>query len=186
MSRLASLIIFAAVGACGNSQAGTSASPSAAKAAMLPDRLLSCTLGRAKNIDPARHQTTGDIEYEGAHRFELFLPSIPVHQGPLPDPTDPAEPVDPRTQIVSDTSGLTRGVPPGFDRVADLWPERVELMRITGPIESNLIVISEIDEKAGRANLFMTKAADAATLDWKNVYSGGCTISNGTNQVAAK
>jgi hypothetical protein len=41
---------------------------------------------------------------------------------------------------------------------------------------SRLIILSEIDERKGTANLFMTRAADAGSLDLANVYQGGCSI----------
>lgn len=144
--------------------------------AILPARTLSCVLGRATNLDPSKQQTTKDIIYEGRHDFALYLPSIPIRQGPPPDPGDPAEPVDPRTRIVSDPTGLFRGVPSRFDRVADLWPVRVELLTITKPPVARLIIISSIDEKAGTASLFMTDSVDAATLDLEHVYQGNCTV----------
>ena len=147
---------------------------------MNPDRTLDCTLGRATNLDPARNQTADEIRHEGAYRFSLFLPARPQHAGPPPDPTADPEPVDPATRILSDPTGLAADMPQGFYRVADLWPQRVELVgRIAGSPLVRFVVISEIDLLAGTANLFMTRAADAASIDLGTVYQGACRISGG-------
>lgn len=145
-------------------------------APMQPARVLRCTLGRALNIDPMKNQTVADIRYEGAHRFDLFLPAIPVRQGPPPDPADDPEPVDPATRVLDDPDGLAADMQPRFVRVVDLWPQRVEMAgRIEGLL-SRLIVVSEIDPQRGTANLFMTRARDAGSLDLAQVYQGGCTV----------
>ena len=159
---------FAAVGA--------PAAPNLAASALHPDRTLFCTLGRATNIDPSKVQTTADIKYEGRHSFVLHLPAIPVHQGPAPDPTDAAEPVDPRTRIVSDPANLAAGVPRRFDRVVDLWPKRVEMVTSIEPSLVHLIIVSSIDPVRHTASLYMTRAKDAATMDLNNVYQGDCRV----------
>ncbi len=146
------------------------------RAAMLPARTLQCTLGRALNLDPSRHQTLDEIRYEGAHSFTLFLPPAPKHVGPPPDPSADPEPVDPAARIVADPSGLATAIPRKFSRMADLWPARVEIATALEPPLTHIIIISEIDEAKGTANLFMTRAADAASLDLQNVYQGGCTV----------
>lgn len=148
----------------------------AAPVAMQPARTLHCTLGHALNIDPMKNQTVADIEYEGAHRFSLFLPAVPVRQGPPPDPGDDPEPVDPATRVIDDPDGLARDMQPQFVRVVDLWPQRVEMAgRIEGLL-SRLIMITDIDTAKGTANLFMTQARDAGSLDMKQVYQGGCKV----------
>ncbi len=141
-----------------------------------PDRLLTCTLGRALGLDPNRMQTVDDVKYEGAHSFSLLLPSAPVRTGPPPEPTDLPEPVDPRTQILADPSGLARDVPPGFLRVVDMWPDRVEMMQSVSPPTSHLIIVSDIDTANNTASLFMTHAQDAATFDLDRVYQGKCKV----------
>lgn len=146
---------------------------------MLPDRLLRCTLGRATNLDPKKQQTTADIVYEGEHEFELFLPAVPVRQGPPPDATEPAEPVNPQTRIVADPDGLTNGFPRRFDRVVDYWPERVEMATTIDDPLVNLIIINPIDATSGSASLFMTQATDVATYDLSKVYQGSCTVQTG-------
>ncbi len=181
MRKIAVTLPLLLIAACGNS-AGINPSKSEAQApsGMLPDRLLRCTLGRALNLDPSKTQTIAEIKYEGAHSFSLFLPSVPMRTSEPPDPTLPAEPVNPATRITSDPSGLTKSVPPGFDRVVDYWPERVELTRVVSEPLVNLIVVSDIDTKKGSANLFMTQATDAVTFDLKHVYQGGCSVLTGT------
>jgi hypothetical protein len=167
--------------ACATST-GVQAKP---RAEMLSARTLDCTLGRALNLDPSKAQTIADIRYEGAHRFTLFLPPAPVHSGPLPEPTDPAEPVDPATRIVADPSSLASDMTPGFLRVIDLWPRRVEMIgAIRESMLTRLIIISDIDPDQGTANLFMTRAADAGSLDLDSVYQGGCQIES--SRVAGK
>lgn len=151
------------------------------EAAMLPDRLLRCVLGRATNLDPKKDQTLADIVYEGKHEFTLFLPSIPVRQGPPPDAIDPAEPVDPRTRIVADPDGLTSSFPRRFDRVVDYWPDRVEMTTTIDNPLVNLIIINPIDAANGSARLFMTQATDVATFDLSKVYQGSCTVLTGAD-----
>jgi hypothetical protein len=171
------LLLVAACGNAGQSQpATTKENP---KESMLPDRLLTCTLGRALNLDPSRKQTVADVKYEGRYPFALFLPAAPVRQTPPPDPTELPEPVNPKTRIVSDPNGLTKDVPAGFDRVVDIWPERVELARTIVEPLTHLIIISDVDTRAATANLFMATATDAATFDLTSVFSGQCKVTAG-------
>jgi hypothetical protein len=174
-----SALMIALATASATAAATAATTPPPAAPAMLPDRLLTCTLGRATNIDTKKNQTIGEIIYEGSHPFALFLPSVPVRTTPPPDATDPPEPVDPATRIVADPGGLARDVPAGFDRAVDLWPERVELARtVQGPLV-NLIIVSDIDVGKATANLFMTQATDVATFNMKGIYQGGCTVVTG-------
>jgi len=144
--------------------------------APLPDRLLSCILGRATNLETHREQKRSEVIYEGRHKFALYLPAGPARTTPPPDPIEPAEPVDSRTRIVADPDGLTNGIPRRFDRVVDMWPERVEMTTTIAEPLVNLIIVSDISADGQWANLFMTKATDVATLDLKNVYSGTCHV----------
>jgi len=148
----------------------------AAPATMLPARLIDCTLGRATNLDTKKNQTVADIIYEGAHHFSFYLPAIPARQGPPPDATEPADPVDPRTTIVSDADGLTAKFPNRFDRVVDLWPERVEMTTTIDDPLVNLLILSSIDPQRKTARLFMTQATDVATFDMKHIYEGACRV----------
>lgn len=143
---------------------------------VIPGRLLTCVLGRATNLDPHREQKRSEVIYEGHHRFALFLPETRQRVTPPPEPTEPAEPVDPRTRIVADPDGLTKDVPNRFDRVIDVWPERVEMITTVADPVVNLIIVSDIATDGKSAYLFMTKASDLATLDLKNVYSGNCNV----------
>lgn len=150
-------------------------SPAKSDPRMLPARKLSCTLGHALNIDPSKNQTVADIRYEGAHAFSLFLPAGQARQV-APDPSDDPEPVDPATRVLADPDGLARDMAPAFVRVVDMWPHRVEMAGRIGQNLSRLIIVSEIDAQKGTANLFMTRAQDAASLDLTQVYQGGCRI----------
>lgn len=143
---------------------------------LIAARTFRCTLGHAINLDPSKDQTMADIRYEGSYSFALFLPASKRRNTPPPSATDPAEPVDPATRVLDDPAGLRRGVPEGFARVVDLWPDRVEMTQvIQGPL-LHFIVINQIDTVAGSANLFMTTATDVAAMNLKTVYQGPCKI----------
>lgn len=142
----------------------------------LPDRLLDCTLGRATNIDPSRLQDNGEVIYEGAHRFRLFLPAADKRTTPPPDATEPPEPVDPETRIVSDKDMISVATSTGFERVIDYWPDRVELVSPIDPPQMSLLIVHPINEQTRQATLFLTRAKDLATFDLQHVYQGGCTV----------
>lgn len=155
---------------------------------LIPARTLRCTLGHALNLDPAKEQRMDEIEYEGSHEFALFLPATILRTGPPPEATDPAEPVDAATRILSDPSGLRRDAPPGFDRVVDLWPQRVEMTQTIKRPLVHFIIINQIDEANQTANLFMTTAPDIAAMNLKTVYQGPCriTLTPARNQSARR
>ncbi|MFM6829323.1 MAG: hypothetical protein ACKOVA_03135 [Novosphingobium sp.] len=157
-------------------QAAEFSQGASAQPATIPARLLTCVLGRATNLDPHREQKRSEVIYEGSHKFALLLPETPRRTTAPPDPTEPPEPVDPRTRIVADPDGLAKQVPAHFDRVIDLWPERVEMVTTIAEPVVNLIIVSDISPDGKQASLFMTKATDVATLDLKNVYSGSCNV----------
>ena len=145
---------------------------------MLPDRYLSCVLGRSTNLDPQKEQKASDIVLEGRHEFALRLPPIAKHSGAPPEPTDIPEPVDPRTAVLSDPDGLTQGVAAKFSRVIDLWPRRVEMIApVVGMPLYNMIILDTIDPVTKRARLFMTRIKDAASMDLGNIYQGECQVS---------
>lgn len=167
----------------GRADAGVS---SASAAAQLPARLFDCNLGRIANFDPNRDQPTSEYVYSSRHAFKFFLPSIAARTTPPPEATDPAEPVDPRTRILSDPDGIARealGRP--FNRVVDLWPTRVEMTTQIDPLTVNVIVIDRVDLKRSTALVFMTKANDAVTFDLKHLYFGPCRFSTGGAATAA-
>ena len=172
------------VASCTSAAAPVAKEPAAASA-MIPARLLRCTIGRALNLDPSKRQTIADIRYDGQYQLDLFLPAIAKRTASPPDATEAPEPVDPATRILQDSAGLTREVPPGFDRVVDMWPERVELTRIIREPLTNLVIVSDVDESHGTANIFMTQATDAVTFDMQHVYQGGCVVTQGSAAVAA-
>ncbi len=168
-------------------QASAAVKGASVAGAMLPDRYLTCILGRSTNIDPGKPQTTADIISEGRHKFVLRLPPIPVHRGELPDPTDAPDPVDARTRVLLDADGLTTGVVLTFNRVVDLWPTRVEMLSaVVGSSWSRMIIIDPIDPAAGRAHLFMTRVRDAASMDLQHIYQGECTIADRLSTTAAR
>jgi hypothetical protein len=153
--------------------------------AMLPDRLLDCTLRRITNFDPNRNQGPGDFTFEGRHRFKLFLPAIPVRTTEPPASTSPPEPVDPRTRIVADPDGLAREAPIRFDRVVDYWPDRVEMTAPISNVAVKLIIVTPIDLQRKTADLFMANANDAVTWDHDRLYSGSCSVVAGPAAVRA-
>lgn len=159
--------------------AAEAGAPTGGPEPMLSARLVKCTLGRALNLDASKNQSLADLKLEGAHRFSLLLPPVPRDRGPPPEPSADPEPVDPAVRVVEDPDGIAGDMRHPFYRVADRWPERVELVgRIVGQTYVRFIVISEIDPAKGTANLFTTKAEDAASLDLQNVYQGGCTVTS--------
>lgn len=170
---LAAAGVLGALAACSPSGQATAAGPD-----MNPPRLLSCVLARATNLDPSKPQAAQDITFEGRHDFALFLPAASKRKGPPPDPTDAPEPVDPATHISADPDGLARDASPVFQRVVDLWPERVEMIAPIDDKTLRLIIIHDIDPATGKASLYMTRAFDAASMDLQQVYQGSCTISN--------
>lgn len=143
---------------------------------VIPARTVQCTLGRMTNFDPHRQQTASEIIYEGKHTFTIFLPETIKHVGPPPDATEPPEPVDPRTRIVADPDGLTAKYPQGFNRVVDLWPDRVELATTIDEPRANVILLSNVDPARHTARIFMAEASDVATYDLDHLYGGDCTV----------
>ena len=154
---------------------GSGARASSASA-RLPDRVLTCHVGHATNLDPLKQQDRTEITFDRYGELVLRLPPIPIRDTPPPDATEPADPVDPGTKIMADPTGITSGTLGRFDRVIDLWPERVELtMPMDGGV-SKLLIVSDYDSKDGSAQLFVTTAADLATFDLKNTYLGPCSV----------
>ncbi|OYW86457.1 MAG: hypothetical protein B7Z20_07335 [Sphingobium sp. 32-64-5] len=111
-----------------------------------------------------------------ARRLSLYLPGIDARTAPPPDATEAAEPVDSRTRITEDPDGLTADAPGPFDRVVDLWPERVELARTTATGAFKTLLVSDYDPARGTARMFLGTAADITTYDLKRIYMGECTV----------
>ncbi|WP_225010298.1 MULTISPECIES: hypothetical protein [Novosphingobium] len=152
--------------------------PAAATAepARLPDRTLNCRLGHATNLDPLKQQDRNEITFDSYHALSLRLPPIAARTTPPPDATEPAEPIDRRTRILSDPDGLTAGTLGTFERVIDLWPERVELTLPMDGGVSKLMILSDYDPATQTAQMFMTNATDLATFDFKQTYLGPCAV----------
>lgn len=150
------------------------------KPSVIPGRLLECTLGRITNYDTSREQAASEYVFDGRHKFSLYLPAAAARTTPPPDPIDPPEPVDPQTRIVADPDGLARdseAVP--FNRVVDLWPERVEMTKPINNVAVTLVMVGGFDQARSTTTLFLTKANDAATFDLKNLYYGQCGVTLG-------
>lgn len=181
--RCGALAVVVCLLAAGASPAAVAAKPKPAAGAagrpapaMLPERLIECTLGRITNFDPDKNQSVADFKFEGRHRFSLFLPAIPARTAPPPQSTEPPEPIHPDTRIVSDPDGLARGARLGFNRVVDDWPRRVEMTAPISDVAVNLIVVDQINEGRQTAGLFLTRANDAVTFDHQHLYSGQCKV----------
>ena len=168
--------MFGASGMSANAAASGTSGPGKPAPRMLPNRLVTCRLGHAVNVDRTREQTADEVTYDSWHDFALFLPAIPARTTPPPDATDPAEPVNPRTRVVHDPDGIGAGTIGPFIRVIDIWPNRVELIKPMKDNVSKLFVLSEVDTAAGTARLFVTDAQDLATYDLGKIYSGACTV----------
>lgn len=152
------------------------ASGAAAEPTRLPARLVTCTLGHATNFNPEQQQTLDDITYDTHHRLSLYLPAIAARTTAPPDATEEAEAVDPRTRVTEDPDGITADAPGAFDRVVDLWPERVELAKTTPTGRFKTILVSDYDPARGTARIFLGTAGDLTSYDLKRIYMGECTV----------
>lgn len=146
---------------------------------IVPARTFRCKLGLALNLDPTKAQRMDEIQYEGSHDFTVFIPAAVSRGRPATDSVDPTTAADPSTQVLADPSGLRRGVPAGFERMVDLWPERIELTQTIERPLAHFMVINQIDESTQTANLFMTTATDVAAMNLKTVYQGPCSYALG-------
>jgi hypothetical protein len=144
--------------------------------AAIPARTLTCTVGRATNIDTSRIQRIDEIVLEGQHVVAISLPPVRQWQGPTPDPSDPPLPVDKRVRISADPDHILADAGPQFDRVIDMWPSRVEMVARMKPPLGKLIIIHDIAADQSTARVSITSAADAASLDINNMYLGPCRI----------
>ena len=145
-------------------------------AAMLADRLLTCSIGHVINFDPHQDQTAAELRFDGFHDFSLFLPAIPALKGAPPDASEAAPAVNARTRIISDPDRISGQPDRSFGRVVDLWPDRVELSATIAGSLLNTIVISPIDTAQGAANLFMMRATELTHFDAKHIYQGHCRV----------
>ena len=165
--------VLALGGSAAQSASGAENKPAGA---MLPDRTLTCDLGHATNLDPLKDQTDTDIIYDSRHVFGVHLPAVPARTTPPPDATEPPEPVAKGTRIIADPDGIAKDVIGPVVRVADLWPERVELTLPISSYEVKLIIITDFDAPSGKARMFMTNAKDAATFNMDRIYGGNCMV----------
>ena len=160
--------------------AGLAASPAVARDTshpeLIPARLLECTLGHATNFDPEQQQTVDDITFDTHHRISLFLPASARRKSPPPDALEKPETVDPATRIVDDPDGIAADAPGQFERVVDLWPDRVELAKPTVRGAFKTFLISDYEPDRATARLFLGTAADLTTYDLKRIYMGACRV----------
>ncbi len=156
--------------------AATSAMVNQISTAAIPARTLQCVLGRGLNVKPGESQTIEEIGLEGRFEMDLFLPEAPRRTAPPPDAIEAPEPVNPATRVTRDSGNLLKDVPIGFDRVVDLWPERVEMVRAIAPMKSHLIMIDQVDPTERTARIYMTTASDALTFDLNRFYLGNCQV----------
>lgn len=144
---------------------------------MVPDRLLDCAIGHVTNFDPAHVQTTGELVHDSMHRFVVFLARGKRMVGEPPNALDAPPKVNPRTRIIFDPDHISGQMTPGFTRLVDKWPYRVET---AAPIDRrgmlNAIALNPIDEKAGTANLLMVRAAELTHYDPDHIYQGTCRV----------
>lgn len=147
---------------------------------MIPARLLDCSLGKISNFDTQREQAPSEYRYSSHHKFTLFLPETPVRTTPPPEATAPPEPVNPQTRIIADPDGIASDAAANaFDRVVDLWPERVEMTKPISNVAVKLLVIDGFDPGQSAVTMFLTSANDAVTFDLKNLYYGRCGVKLG-------
>jgi hypothetical protein len=151
----------------------------------IPARLFDCALARITNFDPDKEQRPADYIFEGRYRLQIFLPSIPMRTTPPPQAPQPPDPVDSRTRIVADPDGLAREPGLRFNRVVDLWPERVEMTAPISDTAVKLIVVSGGGDAKDTAEIFLANANDAVTYDLAHMYTGTCKVNSGAAAQAA-
>ncbi len=145
--------------------------------ALLPARSLTCDLGHATNVDTTRDQTFAELVFDGQHQLGLFLPAIPVRTTEPPDPVyQPTELVNKNTRITRDPDRITADIVAPFNRVVDLWPERVEMTAPMAAGKSKLLIVTDYDASTGKAKLFMTNARDLLTWDMDKIFAGFCDV----------
>lgn len=153
---------------------------------MLPDRRLDCTVGHVTNFDPAHEQTADELRFDSHHRFSFFLARGRRMTGAPPETFEAAPKVDPRTRIIADPDGVSGQNGPGFGRLVDKWPYRVEL---STPIDDkgllSAIALHPIDEAKGTAWVLMLRASELTHFDAAHIYQGTCKVLTGKAATAA-
>ena len=140
----------------------------------LPDRVLTCTVRHITNFDPGREQTAAELQFDSVHRLVLHLPPIAKRTTPPPEAFEKPDPVDPRTRVLADPDSIA--ATSQFDRVVDIWPERVELAATLQGNLRSVIVINAIDATARTANVFLTRATELTHFDASRIYQGACSV----------
>lgn len=145
--------------------------------ALLPARSLTCDLGHATNVDTSHAQTADELIFDGRHQLGLFLPAIPVRTSEPPDPAfQETEPVNKNTRITRDPDRIAADIIAPFNRVVDLWPERVEMTAPMAAGKSKLLIVTDYDAATHKAKLFMTNARDLMTWDMDKIFAGYCDV----------
>jgi hypothetical protein len=162
MAVLEFLLMLAAVAA--GEPSAAQAEPAAPEVKLdpaTPARALQCMLGKATNIDLSKDQKPSDIQYAGAYSLKLSLPAA--------KDADKA-----KYHVVADPADLFEKST-DFARVADMWPQRVELA-LPSTVGFNFAVLSDIDPRSRKATIFVGRGKDSASLDPSFVYAGSCVI----------
>jgi len=142
----------------------------------LPDRMLTCSIRHITNFNPEKSQTAAELKFDSVHPFTLFLPGIVKRTTPPPEPFEKADPVDSRTRIIADPGKIAPQPRHRFERVVDMWPDRVELSSVISGKLLNVIVIHPIDMASGTANMFTTRATELTHFDAHHIYQGECKV----------
>lgn len=148
----------------------------ATRAALIPDRLLTCSVRHITNFDPQKEQTASELNYDTVHALTLFLAKIPVRTKAPPEAYEKPEPVNRRTRITADPDHIAPQKDGRFERVIDLWPERTEMSAPLGGQILNAIVISNYDAANGTANFTMTRSSELTHFDPDHIYQGQCNV----------
>lgn len=144
--------------------------------AMVGKRVLNCHVRRATNIDPSKEQAEADIVYAEAHDFTLELAAgqVPLATGVSTAHPDVAPPAQYR--IASDPQQLFQMAGSTLDRVADYWPKHVEVGKTVMGKAFSFVLLDQIAGDPTHMTAFVSRAADAVTIDLTWIHRGQCEI----------
>lgn len=146
----------------------------------VPNRTLQCQLSRATNVDPSKEQKEEEIVYEGDYPLTIALPATSLPQVAGVGTGQPDQKPDAGYRVVADPNQLFRDFPPtGFDRVADYWPKHVELGQTVMGKAFQFIIVEEVPGQPGTTSIFISRAADAVSIDVKWLFRGECRLATG-------
>lgn len=141
-----------------------------------PERTLLCTVHHATNIDPTKAQAESDIVYGQTSQFTLILGAGHIPKAVGVGTADPGAAPDPSYKIASDPQNLFAMAGPTFDRVADYWPRHVEVGKTIMGKAFSFILLDALPDTPGAMSAFVSRAADAVTVDVSWIHRGTCTI----------